>query len=260
MHKIRSADVTICIPENGRAGGWPEEISHPGRERHILAMAAAAAAFPEPFRRYAVLGLLRERFRQTIGDATTGRPVEPSCRGAEVFFAAYGDVTGRAFWRAWLFPGNATADWLASLLAVHVSRSEAEFEHVCKMLAAALTPLTGRPALEMAEHLAANPDTARYMPASLAEFLADAPPTPPAAAPGTPRKRRTGPRAVERTRVVDAMGDALRSGVDVFAEKHIALAARFGAKRTTCREALRVLEAEHRPAGVAGRQTPVNGK
>src|SRR5258707_11764714 len=95
----------------------------------ILDMARAAAARSEPRRRQAIMGLMRERYRSVLS-AADPRAGDLPCTEAEVFYAGYGDGTGREYWGAWLFPGKATADQVAWLIAVHASCSAEEFDRV----------------------------------------------------------------------------------------------------------------------------------
>jgi hypothetical protein len=135
----------------------------------ILDMATAAAAFHEPFRRQAIMGLMHDRFRW-IPSAADPRADQPlCCTEAEVFYAGYGDETGSEYWKDWL-SGDLTVE-LARILAAHTSRSAEEFDHVRNTLAPALAPIARRPTREMVEHLIANPDTRRFVPASLRAFL-----------------------------------------------------------------------------------------
>jgi hypothetical protein len=239
------------------------------RER-ILDLAKAAGALPEPFRRQAIMGLMRERYRQPIPSAIDPRTEQPPPpTEAAVFYAGCGDASGREYWSNWLFPRKATeaaADQLAGLLAAHIMRSNEEYEPFRKMIAAALAPLAGRPAREMIEHLVADPDTRRFVPASLRAFLEVEPAEPPvrvhtpSSAPAIPTQ--DGPLPVERDRVVKAMRQAVADGFDVLGTKNTSLEVMFDAKRTTTRDAKKVLKAEIAAgvAGVAARQTPVNGK
>ena len=208
----------------------------------ILAMARAAAAFPEPYRRQSVMGLMRDRYRSVLS-AADPRAGDFPCTEAEVFYAGYGDATGRDYWSAWFFPGKANANQVAWLIAAHASRSDEEFERVRKRLATALELIGARPSREMAQHLVADPDTSRFVPASLQAFL-EVDRDGSLAKPSTVRRR--GQRPVQRDRVQAAMRAALEAGTDIFVMKEEALAATFQASRTTCRDARNAL-ASKRP-------------
>jgi hypothetical protein len=209
----------------------------------ILGMAGSSAALPEPHRRRAVMGLMRERYRSVLS-AADPRVNELPCTEAEVFYAGYGDATGREYWSAWLFPGKATADQLAWLIAAHASRSAEEFERVRKQLAASLAAIAEQPVRAIVKHLVADPDTGRFVPTSLRAFLEVEQNAQPASATPATAPRRRGQRPMQRERVQAAMWAALEAGTDIFGMKEEALAAAFQASRTTCRDARKILEAE----------------
>jgi hypothetical protein len=220
-----------------------EKESRSDRER-ILDMARAAAALPEPSRRQRIAGLMHERL---ISRA------EASVTAEEVFYAGYGDAPGD-YWCAWLFPGKSTADGLASLIAAATSSSDQEYRRAKVHLTAALTAIADKPARAMAEHLAADPDTARFVPASLRAYL-ELGATPACPAPATPgpgvaqkppgvlptRRRKDSP---QRDRVKAEMRAAVKAGSDVFGMKEEEMKERFQASREVCRKARNELEAE----------------
>jgi hypothetical protein len=213
------------------------EEARSDRDR-ILDMARAASAFPEPQRRRAIMGLMRERYRSVLSAADSLAGDLP-CTEVEVFNAGYGDATGRGYWDAWLFPGKATANELAWLIAVHASCSAEEFERVKKQLTAGLAMIADKPARAMVEHLIADPDTGRFVPASLRACLGIAP-----MGQSTPSAGRRGQRPVQRERVQAAMRASLDAGGDIFGMKEEAMAATFEASRDTCREARKALARE----------------
>jgi len=206
----------------------------------IATMAKAAAALPEPHRRQSVLGLMRERYRSILS-AADPRADKLPCTEAEVFYAGYGDAAGREYWSAWLFPGRANADQVAWLIAAHASCSAEQFERVRAQLIASLAAIADQPARAMVEHLFADPDTGRFVPASLLAYLGIAP-----AGQSKPSAGRRGQRPIQRERVQAAMRAALDAGGDIFGMKEEALAATFQASRTTCRDARNALAAERR--------------
>ena len=245
------------------------EDAHTDRER-ILAMAKAAATLPEPYRRQAVMGLMRERYRVTLEQATAGLQIDPPCTEAEVFYAGYGDATGREYWSAWLFPGKATADQLAWLIATHASCSAEEFERVRKQLEAGLAAIADQPARAMVEHLIADPDTGRFVPPSLRAYLElGATPACPVGAVPAPgiaqkppgaspvKKKRKSP---QRDRVKAEMRAEVEAGNDVFEWSETAMEAQFKACRDVCRRALGELKAESPIVGIVGRQRPTVDK
>ncbi len=142
----------------------------------IATMAKVAAALPEPHRRQSVLGLMRERYRSILS-ATDPRAGELPCTEAEVFYAGYGDANGREYWSAWLFPGKATADQIAWLIAAHASCSAEQFERVRAQLVASLAAIADQPARTMAEHLVADPGEASSLTAFRSIAIFRLPPT-----------------------------------------------------------------------------------
>jgi hypothetical protein len=140
------------------------------RER-ILDRARAAADLPEPFRRRAILGLLHDRFRSVFSCMDPRADQPPACTESELFELWCGDATGREYWAGVLYPGKTDAPQLAWTLAVHISRSEEEFQHVRKTLSEALAPISNLSAREMVECLLDDPETRRFVPALLQEFV-----------------------------------------------------------------------------------------
>jgi hypothetical protein len=145
----------------------------------MLAQAAAAAKFPEPKRRWAVLGLMRQRFQpQTIGEAVQqaqdlaeGKETSAShCTEDEVFEAAYGDASGRDYWDAWLFEGRPVEE-LAKLLAAHCAASEHEFQAAFSELKEALGRQSHDTSGDSIRWLISNPNTSHLVPAGLIAFL-----------------------------------------------------------------------------------------
>lgn len=145
-----------------------EKKSRTDRER-ILDMATAAAALHEPFRRQAIMGIMHDRFRWIPSAADPRADQPPCCKEAEVFYAGYGDATGREYWSAWI-SGDLTVE-LERVLAAHTSRSVEEFDHVRNTLADALAPIAGRPPREMVKHLIENIDKRRFVPDSLRAYI-----------------------------------------------------------------------------------------
>lgn len=205
----------------------------------ILAMASSAGALPEPHRRRAIMGLMRERYRLILS-AADPRMLGLPCTEAEVFYAAYSDAGGRDYWAAWLFPGKATAEQLVWLLAAHISRSAEEFERVRVMLTVNLGSIDAQSSREMATRLVADPDARRFVPVSLRAFLDGLVSTataPPASSAPPKQARRRGRRPVKRERVKAAMREALAGGQDVFGMKEVAMEELFKASRDVCRRA-----------------------
>lgn len=216
------------------------------RER-ISAMARAAAALPEPYRRRAVMGLLRERYRQRLpaeGATVMHAEQPPCCSEAEVFYDAYGDETGREYWAAWLFPGKVAPVELARLLAAHISRGVQEFEHVRMALSAALTETGGISACAIVGRLLEDPDTRRFVPASLRAYHANENSSVPDKQPITrSASRRRGQKPLLRDLVLKSMREVQMEGIDVVDMKEEAMAEMFKASRKTCRAARELLVA-----------------
>ena len=83
-------------------------------------MARAVRALHAYQRRYAVKGIIHERFRT---DKIRGE-AQIDCTECDIFEAAYGDHDGSEYWESWLFE-NITACDVADVVATHVASSEA---------------------------------------------------------------------------------------------------------------------------------------
>jgi hypothetical protein len=137
---------------------------------NILNMARAAAELDEPHRRYAVKGLVHERYRMNI---VSGEPKQPDarCSEADVFNASYGEPSGAEYWRAWLFEKLSNEE-LANLLATHVADDEARFDSIKKRLISELGKAKLETATETVAWLIENPNTRHLVPKSVQNYIA----------------------------------------------------------------------------------------
>jgi hypothetical protein len=158
------------------------------RREQTLGRAGAAAELPEPQRRRAVKGLVKERWQITADDfrdpescrsrAQNGYP--ESATEAEIFCRAYGDE-GADYWRAWFFEPMQQREFI-DLLATHGAGTLAQYENWGRQLAE--TRLTEQCGRCEAEWLLDNPNTAHLVPPSLRRWLKlDEPVKPPSPVP-----------------------------------------------------------------------------
>ncbi len=130
----------------------------------------------------------------------TDAPCELLCTEAEVFEIAYGDLSGRDYWAAWLSPPDEDDRTLARLLATHataerlsenrefiaalIEGGESNFAQevaetsnsIDRDLRDALKAFPAGTARDRIAQIAASPKTSHCLPSSLREFLAqDAP-------------------------------------------------------------------------------------
>jgi hypothetical protein len=196
-----------------------QEDKRPARER-LLAMAAAARNFQEPAKRWTVLGLMHERYRLSREAlACAFAPASPAfpgslmedkrrqavaiieaalidCGEGEIFEAAYKDEAGRAYWQAWLYDPLENAA-LVKLLASHLAQSDLEYENIVKGLGSVLEQRPHpEPTRATVERLFNNPNTQRFVPTSLREYLSERPIE---ASPSAETNLPTSP-AIERSR------------------------------------------------------------
>jgi hypothetical protein len=139
-----------------------------------LGEAAQARYLTEPRKRWAVMGLIRDRFRwRRLGDGLfMPAGFAPPYSEADIFEHSYGDTGGADYWDAWLSRPETAATW-ATLLATHVAWDEDSFER-CRQALLQLLTAPGVPIAlrDVVEQLLASPDTRRMVPESLRRHLA----------------------------------------------------------------------------------------
>jgi hypothetical protein len=139
-----------------------------------LGEAAQARYLTEPRKRWAVMGLIRDRFRwRRLGDGLF-RPAgyAPPYSEADIFEHSYGNTGGADYWDAWLSWPETAATW-ATLLATHVAWDEDSFARCHRALLQLLTaPGVSIALRDVVAQLLASPDTRRVVPESLRRHLA----------------------------------------------------------------------------------------
>jgi hypothetical protein len=143
------------------------------RRTRLLSLARAAAELPEPQRRHAVAGLIRERFgAEEFKAAFRGDPPVIPCTVEEIILCAY-PTTGH-YWRAWLY-GRLDRYELIRRLAEATAVSEIDLQRRRRRLDVALAacPLNiDDSAAEVATRwLADHPDAEGLLPPSLVSYL-----------------------------------------------------------------------------------------
>ena len=141
-------------------------------------LARGAAELLEPDRRYAVKGLVKDRWRISARDLRRGRRAKaavtaPADRMAEadIFLAAYADREGTKYWEAWLFEPMSKREFI-DLLAAHSARSADEFDILSRqLLKRALVQAPDLCGRAEAEWLLKNPNTEALVPRSLRRWL-----------------------------------------------------------------------------------------
>jgi hypothetical protein len=140
----------------------------------LLATAEAASGFDEPGRRFAVLGLIKDRWR-SFGATCPKPPL--ICTEGEIFTLSYGDPSGSKYWLAWLFEPLQKSE-LANTIAAATTTSPCEWDLHYRRLMQALAARPDPCTRDDVEWLMKNPNTTHLIPASLREFLMPEPTTP----------------------------------------------------------------------------------
>ena len=144
------------------------------RER-LLKMAAAARQLPRAQRRRTVMRLMHETYCRPIVAATARQEPDLRCSVAEIFYAAYGDGTGREYWAAWMVVTLSERE-LATLLATHTASNERQFQVRRREALEAIETLpSGRQAQAVVERLLLDRNTEHLIPGELRTYLDGAP-------------------------------------------------------------------------------------
>jgi hypothetical protein len=190
---LEKKDIAVELSEQRRMS---EDVPRVGRQ-WIIASARGARNLPEPERRQAVRRLIREAYRSAPSEAARLAAMiltdyERPPTADEIVAEVYDKPAD--YWDGWLFEGNHDAGDLADLLATHAATSGTNQIEIRDRLLKGLVAAAGRPAREMVKHLIANPDTRRFVPASLQTFLetASLPASAASTTPGTAQDVPTG--------------------------------------------------------------------
>lgn len=219
-------------------------LAKPPKVEQIRAGASNARSYQEPMRHVAIKALMAFRFR------AADRFIGPQflIPEAELFEAAYDDPLGREYWKAWVMNFRSREE-LSELFAAHMASSQRESRLLYSIVAGYLAKSPGPSFLDDIEWLIENPDTRRYVPVSLIEYLhprvvtatLESQNESPKIVEQTPSRIR-GRRPLVRNRVVEAMRKIPRAELDCMGEK--VMEGKFQASRDTCRKAREIVLTE----------------
>jgi hypothetical protein len=184
------------------------------RRETLLRQPENSQELPEPNKRWAVLGLMGERYTANIPPFAImplvgfRRPKSVNVKVAEDAFCGVDEAELLAkwyerpsdYWEAWLF-NPLPAEILARLLARHMAKSVIQFEAIKRDVLAALQSESAPSGAtrETVEWLATkNPDTEHFIPPSLRAFLTPAAP----AATIAEKSRKPSPRRLTPDQMV----------------------------------------------------------
>jgi hypothetical protein len=158
--------------KSNRPLGATDDEPPMSRRESTLLLAKMCEGFYEPVRRRQVAKIFHHRFGGLSSDAwliMSSR--DHICTEEEIFERSYADASGYEYWRAWLFSGATSVDELANVLAVHWARNDLHWAKTSTELEAAAKFAPSTSPLDLVRWWRENPDTSRFVSASLASYL-----------------------------------------------------------------------------------------